>query len=102
MPYGTSSRRKRHNLIRRQSRNTAIASFARDVEPESLADGLRFCILCVIFDFSRECLAIIVICRSPVSRVAQELDRITDMCGFPSIFSPMLRAKQKRGQTLHV
>ena len=38
MHYGTSSSRKRHDLARRQSSNTAIASFARGVHRTWLAE----------------------------------------------------------------
>lgn len=34
-PYGTGSSRERHDHARRASSNTAIASFARDVEPRA-------------------------------------------------------------------
>ena len=38
MHYGTSSSRKRHDHARRQSSNTAIASFARGVHRTWLAE----------------------------------------------------------------
>lgn len=34
-PYGTDTSRLRHDHVRRQSSNTAIASFERGVEPGS-------------------------------------------------------------------
>lgn len=39
--------------------------------------------LCVIDDFSRECLATVVDASLSVDRVARELDRIVEMHGYP-------------------
>ena len=47
----------------------------------ALADGRRVGILCVIEDFSRECLATVVDTSLSGIRVARELDRIVDMRG---------------------
>lgn len=54
-----------------------------DFVSDSLIDGRRFRILCVIDDFSRECLA--TVADNPISgvRVARELDRIAAKCGYP-------------------
>jgi len=49
----------------------------------ALSDGRRFRVLCVIDDFSRECLATVVDTSISGIRVARELDRIAEMRGFP-------------------
>src|SRR6056297_2379288 len=54
-----------------------------DFVSDALADGRRFRILCVIDDFSRECLAAVVDTSLSGIRVARELDRIAEMRGFP-------------------
>ena len=54
-----------------------------DFVSDALADGRRFRILCVIDDFSRECLATVVDTSISGIRVARELDRIAEMRGFP-------------------
>lgn len=54
-----------------------------DFVSDSLADGRRFRILCVIDDFSRECLATVVDTSLSGLRVARELDRIAEMRGLP-------------------
>tara|TARA_R110002072_G_scaffold240070_1_gene398139 strand:- start:1137 stop:1661 length:525 start_codon:yes stop_codon:yes gene_type:complete len=54
-----------------------------DFVSDALADGRRFRILCVIDDFSRECLAKIVDTSISGLRKARELDRIGEMRGFP-------------------
>ena len=49
----------------------------------SLVDGRRFRILCVIDDFSRECLATVADNSISGVRVARELDRIAGVRGYP-------------------
>lgn len=56
-----------------------------DFVSDALADGRRFRILCVIDDFSGECLATVVDTSIPGIRVARELDRIAEMRGHPSM-----------------
>ncbi len=56
-----------------------------DFVSDALADGPRFRILCVIDDFSRECLATVVDKSLSGHRVARELDRIAEMRGFPCL-----------------
>ena len=50
---------------------------------DALVDGRRFRILCVIDDFSRECLATVVDNSIPGERVARELDAIAERRGYP-------------------
>ena len=54
-----------------------------DFVSDALVDGRRFRILCVIDDFSRECLATVVDNSISGVRVARELDRIAAMRGYP-------------------
>ena len=54
-----------------------------DFVSDSLVDGRRFRILCVIDDFSRECLATVVDNSISGVRVARELDRIAGVRGYP-------------------
>jgi len=54
-----------------------------DFVSDSLVDGRRFRILCVIDDFSRECLATAVDNSISGIRVARELDRFSEMRGYP-------------------
>ena len=56
-----------------------------DFVSDALADGRRFRILCVIDDFSLECLAAVVDTSISGIRVARELDRIAEMRGFPCL-----------------
>lgn len=48
-----------------------------DFVSDTLADGRRFRILCIVDDFSRECLATVVDTSLSGGRVVRELDRIT-------------------------
>jgi putative transposase len=54
-----------------------------DFVSDALRDGRRFRVLCVIDDFSRECLA--TIADNPLSgeRVTRELDKIASTRGYP-------------------
>lgn len=56
-----------------------------DFVSDALSDGRRFRVLCVIDDFSRECLAAVVDTSISGVRVARELDRIADMRGYPCL-----------------
>ncbi|MFY0311305.1 DDE-type integrase/transposase/recombinase, partial [Leisingera sp. D0M16] len=56
-----------------------------DFVSDTLSDGRRFRILCVIDDFSRECLATVVDTSLSGLRVARELDRIADLRGYPCL-----------------
>jgi len=50
---------------------------------DALSCGRRFRVLCVIDDFSRECLATVVDASISGVRVARELDRIAESRGYP-------------------
>jgi putative transposase len=54
-----------------------------DFVADSLAWGRRFQVLCIIDDFSRECLGAIVDTSISGHRVAQELYRIAELRGYP-------------------
>jgi putative transposase len=54
-----------------------------DFVSDTLTDGRRFRILCVIDDFSRECLATIADNSLSGERVARELDVIAERRGYP-------------------
>jgi len=54
-----------------------------DFVSNSLSDGRKFQVLCVIDDFSRECLATVVDTSLSGLRVTRELDRIADIRGYP-------------------
>jgi putative transposase len=54
-----------------------------DFVSDALADSRRFRILCVIDDFSRECLATVADNSISGERVARELDRIAAARGYP-------------------
>jgi putative transposase len=54
-----------------------------DFVSDSLQDGRRFRVLCVIDDFSRECLATVLDNSLSGERVVRELDRIASSRGYP-------------------
>ncbi|MCL4136903.1 UNVERIFIED_CONTAM: hypothetical protein GTU68_028190 [Idotea baltica] len=54
-----------------------------DFVSDTLVDGRRFRILCVIDDFSRECLATVADNSLSGTRVARELDLIAERRGYP-------------------
>ena len=54
-----------------------------DFVSDSLTDGRRFRLLCVIDDFSRECLATVVDNSISGVRVARELDAVAGRRGYP-------------------
>jgi putative transposase len=56
-----------------------------DFVSDTLADGRRFRILCVIDDFSRECLATVVDTSLNGVRVVRELDRLTRERATPTV-----------------
>jgi len=56
-----------------------------DFVSDALIDGRRFRILCIIDDFSRECLATVVDNSISGIRVARELDRIGEARGLPKM-----------------
>ena len=82
-----------------------------DFVSDALAEGRRFRILCVIDDFSRECLATVVDNAIPGIRVARELDRIAAMRGYPCLVvsdngteltsNALLKWQQDRGVAWH-
>ena len=56
-----------------------------DFIADTLSDGRRFRILCVVDDFSRECLACVVDTSLSGVRVVRELDRLTDQRATPEV-----------------
>ena len=56
-----------------------------DFVSDALIDGRRFRILCIIDDFSRECLVTVVDNSISGIRVARELDRIGEARGLPNM-----------------
>jgi putative transposase len=56
-----------------------------DFVSDSLSDGRRFRVLCVIDDFSRECLAAVVDTSLSGQRVGRELDSIARVRGYPCV-----------------
>lgn len=82
-----------------------------DFVSDALVDGRRFRILCVIDDFSRECLAIVVDNSLSGERVARELDAIAERRGYPCMVvsdngteltsNAMLAWQQERGVEWH-
>ncbi|PRZ43252.1 integrase-like protein, partial [Tritonibacter scottomollicae] len=54
-----------------------------DFVSDSLSDGRRFRVLCVIDDFSWECLATVVETSLSGQRVGRELDNIARVRGYP-------------------
>lgn len=82
-----------------------------DFVSDTLTDGRRFRILCVIDDFSRECPATIVDNSISGERVARELDTIAERRGYPCLVvsdngtqltaNAMLKWQQDRGVEWH-
>ena len=54
-----------------------------DFVSDTLTDGRRFRVFCVIDDFSRECLATVTDNSISGQRVVRELDRIAESRGYP-------------------
>ena len=59
-----------------------------DFVSDTFADGRRFRILCIVDDFSRECLATVVDTSLSGVRVARELDRLTCERATPTVLPP--------------
>ena len=55
-----------------------------DFVSDTLCDGRRLRILCVVDDYTRECLALIADTSLSGARVARELDRVAARRGFPA------------------
>lgn len=82
-----------------------------DFASDTLCDGRRFRILCVVDDFSRACLGLIADTSLSGHRVARELDAIAAAQGLPAVVvsdngteltsMAMLRWTQERGVTWH-
>ncbi|MEO1200239.1 MAG: IS3 family transposase [Pseudomonadota bacterium] len=82
-----------------------------DFVSDTLIDGRRLRILCVIDDFSRECLATVVDNALSGHRVARELDAIAERRGYPLMVvsdngteltsNAMLKWQQDRGVEWH-
>jgi putative transposase len=54
-----------------------------DFVADSLSDGRRFRILCIVHDFSRECLATLVDTSLSGMRAVRELERLVQERGLP-------------------
>lgn len=82
-----------------------------DFVTDTLCDGRRFRILCVIDDYSREYLASVVDTSLSGQRVARELDQIAEERGYPAMIvsdngteftsNAMLRWHHERGVAWH-
>lgn len=82
-----------------------------DFVSDTLVDGRRFRILCVIDDFSRECLAAVADNSISGGRVARELDTIAERRGYPCMVvsdngteltsNAMLKWQEERGVEWH-
>lgn len=82
-----------------------------DFVSDALVDSRRFRILCVIDDYSRECLATVVDNSISGERVARELDKIAYIRGYPKVIvsdngteltsNVMLKWQQDRGVAWH-
>jgi putative transposase len=71
-----------------------------DFVSDTLVDGRRFRILCVIDDFSRECLATVVDNSISGERVARELDAIAERRGQPlMVVSDNVLSAEENGDT---
>jgi putative transposase len=117
-------REERLTVRRRGGRKRALGTRAPMVIPQdpnhrwsldfvsdTLADGRRFRILCVIDDFSRECLAAVVDNSLSGERVVRELDAIAERRRYPLMVvsdngteltsNAMLKWQQDRGVEWH-
>lgn len=82
-----------------------------DFVSDALADGRRFRVLCVVDDFTRECLALVADTSLSGARVARELDAVTRERGKPHTIvsdngteftsTAMLRWQQESGVDWH-
>ena len=71
----------RRPLTRPEAKNQR---WSLDFVSDTLCDGRRFRILCVLDDFSRECLALVVDTSLSGARVTRELDTIAKVRGYPA------------------
>jgi len=91
--------------------STKNERWSLDFVSDTLSDGRRFRMLCVIDDYTRECLGLVADTSLSGARVARELDAIGARCGFPaSVVSDngteltstaILRWSQGRGVAWH-
>lgn len=65
--------------------NTINERWSLDFVADSLSDGRRFRILCIVDDFSRECLATVVDTSLSGIRVVRELEQLIRVRGQPKI-----------------
>jgi putative transposase len=65
--------------------NTINQRWSLDFVSDALSDGRRFRILCIVDDFSRECLTMVVDTSLGGVRVVRELERLTLDRGMPAI-----------------
>src|SRR5262249_4543704 len=70
-----------------------------DFVSDSLADGRRFRILCIVDDFSRECLATVVDTSLIGMRMLRELDHLTLERATPDLFVALSVRLIKQRQT---
>jgi putative transposase len=71
-----------------------------DFVSDTLSDGRRFRILCVVDDFSRECLATVVDTSLGGVRVVRELELVVNQRGWPLPDVLRYRTDQQRGAEL--
>jgi putative transposase len=64
--------------------NAPNQGWSLDFVSDTLTDGRRFRMLCVIDDFSRECLALVADTSLSGQRVVRELDAIAQIRGYPA------------------
>ena len=88
--------REERLMVRRRGRKRALGSrtpmmvpaginqrWSLDFVSDTLADGRRFRVLCVLDDFSRECLATVVDTSLGGARVVRELELVVNQRGWP-------------------
>jgi putative transposase len=69
-----------------------------DFVSDAFADGRRFRVLCIVCDFTRECLGLVADTLLSVARVARELDAIIALRGKPqTIVSDNVLRQELRG-----
>jgi len=91
-------REEKLNVRRRGGRKRAIGTcspmllpmapnerWSLDFVPDQLTDGRRLCILCVVDDCTRECLALVADTSLSGGRVAREVDQIIAQRGKPKM-----------------
>jgi transposase InsO family protein len=73
-----------------------------DFVSDTLADGRRFRVLCVLDDFSRECVAAVVDTSLGGARVVRELETVVNQRGWPhTIVSDNELSKKARAGSEH-